>query len=615
MRTLNLGVLAHVDAGKTSLTERLLHAAGVIDELGSVDDGTTRTDSLELERRRGITIKSAVVSFALGDDTVNLIDTPGHPDFIAEVERVLAVLDGAVLVVSAVAGVQAQTRVLMRALQRLRVPTVVFVNKTDRAGARPRAVLEEIAAKLSPAVVGMAPFDAAAAAEVLAERDEALLRAAVDGDAGPGRVRAALADQSRRALAHPVFAGSAITGAGVGALMDGLREFLPAARGDAGGPVAGTVFKIERGGAGERIAYVRLRSGTLRTRDRVALPGGEGKVTAVAVFEQGAAVSRRALEAGRIGKLWGLDDVRIGDAIGAPAGGAAAQFAPPTLETVVVPAREQDRGALHAALTQLAEQDPLIDLRRDELRGELLVSLYGEVQKEVVGATLADEYGLEVAFEASTTICIERPAGTGAAVELIGVDPNPYLATVGLRVDPLPAGAGVTFALEVERGSMPPAFFTAVEESARETLAAGGNHGWRVPDCAVTMTHSGYWARQSHSHAEFDKSMSSTAGDFRMLTAVVLARALRNAGTEVLEPLHRFRLEAPPDVVGKLLAALAGLRAVPSAPGPPGLLEGTIPAARVHELQQRLPGLTRGEGYLESVFERYEPVTGPVPRR
>jgi len=588
VRTLNLGVLAHVDAGKTSLTEQLLHAAGVIDELGSVDDGTTRTDSLELERRRGITIKSAVVSFALGGDTVNLIDTPGHPDFIAEVERVLAVLDGAVLVVSAVEGVQAQTRVLMRALQRLRVPTVVFVNKTDRAGARPRAVLEELAAKLSPAVVGMAP---------------------------PPRARATLAERSWRALAHPVFFGSAITGEGVGALMDGLREFLPAARGDAAAPVAGTVFKIERGDAGERIAYVRLRSGTLRTRDRVALPGGEGKVTAVAVFEQGAAVSRRALEAGRIGKLWGLGDVRIGDALGAPAGGAAAQFAPPTLETVVVPAREQERGALHAALTQLAEQDPLIDLRRDELRGELLVSLYGEVQKEVVGATLADEYGLEVAFEASTTICIERPAGSGAAFELIGVDPNPYLATVGLRVDPVPAGTGVTFGIEVERGSMPPAFFTAVEESARETLAAGGNHGWRVPDCAVTMTHSGYWARQSHSHAEFDKSMSSTAGDFRMLTAVVLARALREAGTEVLEPLHRFRLEGPPDLVGQVLSALAQLRAVPSAPGPPGLLEGTIPAARVHELQQRLPGLTRGEGYLESAFERYAPVTGPPQMR
>ncbi len=155
MRMLNLGILAHVDAGKTSLTERLLHAAGVIDEVGSVDDGSTQTDSLELERQRGITIKSAVVAFTVGDVAVNLIDTPGHPDFIAEVERVLSVLDGAVLVVSAVEGVQAQTRVLMRALQRLGVPTLIFVNKLDRRGARDAAVLEALAAKLSPAVVAM----------------------------------------------------------------------------------------------------------------------------------------------------------------------------------------------------------------------------------------------------------------------------------------------------------------------------------------------------------------------------------------------------------------------------------------------------------------------------
>ena len=144
MRTLNLGILAHVDAGKTTLTERLLYAAGVIDEIGSVDDGSTQTDSLALERQRGITIKSAVVSFVISDVTVNLIDTPGHPDFIAEVERVLNVLDGAVLVISAVEGVQAQTRVLMRTLRRLRIPTVVFVNKIDRGGAQYEAVLQGI---------------------------------------------------------------------------------------------------------------------------------------------------------------------------------------------------------------------------------------------------------------------------------------------------------------------------------------------------------------------------------------------------------------------------------------------------------------------------------------
>src|SRR5256885_2512773 len=153
MRTLNLGIVAHVDAGKTTLTERLLYAAGVIDQLGSVDAGTTQTDSLALERQRGITIKAAVVSFAIGDVTVNLIDTPGHPDFIAEVERVLSVLDGAVLVISAVEGVQSQTRLLMRALQRLRVPTLLFVNKIDRRGATYDDVLQAIAERLTPAIV------------------------------------------------------------------------------------------------------------------------------------------------------------------------------------------------------------------------------------------------------------------------------------------------------------------------------------------------------------------------------------------------------------------------------------------------------------------------------
>src|SRR5438128_4529493 len=154
-RTLNLGILAHVDAGKTTLTERLLYAAGVIDEMGSVDDGSTQTDSLTLERQRGITIKSAVVSFAIDDVTVNLIDTPGHPDFIAEVERVLSVLDGAVLVISAVEGVQVQTRMLMRALQRLHIPTLMFINKIDCGGAHYERLLQSISEKLTPAIIPM----------------------------------------------------------------------------------------------------------------------------------------------------------------------------------------------------------------------------------------------------------------------------------------------------------------------------------------------------------------------------------------------------------------------------------------------------------------------------
>ncbi|TDC48942.1 TetM/TetW/TetO/TetS family tetracycline resistance ribosomal protection protein [Jiangella ureilytica] len=663
MRTLNLGILAHVDAGKTSLTERLLYAAGVIDEIGSVDAGSTQTDSLALERQRGITIKSAVVAFTIGAGsdatTVDLIDTPGHPDFIAEVERVLSVLDGAVLVVSAVEGVQAQTRVLMRTLRRLRIPTLIFVNKLDRGGADLDAVVDQLATTLTPRIVplGTAEHQGTKAAafrpfrerdagfrarllDVLADGDEALFADYVEDPASVSyrRLRRALARQSRQARVHPVFAGSAITGAGIDELTTGIARLLPSTStstatatatataddggGTAGppGPPRGTVFKVERGPAGEKIAYVRMVAGALRTRDRVTA----GKVTAISVFDDGGTVPRAEVPAGRIAKVWGLAGVRIGDDLGEDDGdgrenGGGHHFAPPTLETVVVPRLARQKGALHAALAQLAEQDPLIDLRQDDLRQEVSVSLYGEVQKEVVQATLAEEYGIEVEFRESTTIHVERLIGTGDAVELIKKDGNPFLAGIGLRLEPAPERDGVTFELEIELGALPLAFIRAIDETARETLRQG-LHGWQVPDCRVVLTRSQYAPRQSHMHATFDKSMSSTAGDFRGLTPLVLMTALRRAGTRVLEPIHRFELELPADTLGQLLPALARLRAVPGtpAPAPAGtgyVLDGDLPAAHVHALQQQLPALTRGEGVLETRFDRYQPVHADPPDR
>jgi ribosomal protection tetracycline resistance protein len=627
MRTLNLGILAHVDAGKTSLTERLLYAAGVIDAIGSVDAGSTQTDSLALERQRGITIKSAVASFVVGDVAINLIDTPGHPDFIAEVERVLSVLDGAVLVISAVEGVQAQTRMLMRALQRLAVPTLIFVNKIDRMGARDEGVLAAIAETLTPAIVAMGaarglgrrdasvtPFGAgdptfrAQLSERLADHDEALLAAYVDSrrPLSYRRLRAALAARTAEALVHPVFFGSAITGAGTDALIAGVTELLPTAQGDPDGPVSGAVFKIERGESGEKVAYVRMFSGTVKAGDRVAAHGPDPvKVTAISVFDRGGAQPGPALAAGRIGKLWGLHSAQIGDAIGARrAGSEAHHFAPPSLETVITPRRQAEKGALHTALAQLAEQDPLINLRQDDLRQEMFVSLYGEVQKEVIEQTLADDFGVEVAFRESTTICIERPIRTGAAVEW---PPRPFMAAVGLRIDPAPIGSGVTFKLEVEYGSLPLTFHKAVEESVYETLQQG-LYGWRVTDCIVAMTHA---IRYRH-------FATSTPADHRNLTPLVLMKALRQAGTEVCEPVHRFHLTVPADALGAVLPALARLGA--SAPttvvrGRTCELAGDIRAAMVHRLQQETPGLSGGEGVLEQAFDHYRPVRGEVPTR
>jgi ribosomal protection tetracycline resistance protein len=643
-KELNLGILAHVDAGKTTLTERLLYEAGAIAELGSVDAGTTQTDSLTLERQRGITIKSAVASFAVGDVHVNLIDTPGHPDFIAEVERVLSVLDGAVLVVSAVEGVQPQTRILWRALQRLRIPTLMFVNKIDRAGADGERVLRAVSERLTAAAVPMgiphtlgtraAYFTPASAedalfrerlAELLAERDERIMAVYVEQDADvPYRLlHDGLVAQTKRALVHPVYFGSAVTGAGVESLMSGLTELLPAAAGDPDGPMSGTAFKIERGANGEKIAYVRLFSGTIHVRERLSFGRGlEDKVTALTVFERGPAVRRPSVSAGAVAKLWGLAEIQIGERIGeAGARESDHHFPPPTLESVVVAGQTDDRERLRLALTQLAEQDPLIDVRQDDTRHELSVSLYGEVQKEVIQATLADEFGLAVTFRETTPIYVERPRRSGEAIEILHADSNPFLATIGLRIDPAPDGSGIDFRLQVDPRTVPlylyktlDGFSERMEQYVRDTLREG-LHGWQVTDCIVTLNKCIYSVPDGPPSR---RGPLSTAADFRKLTPLVLMQALERAGAVVCEPIVRVSVESPAETIGGLLAALARLGATvetPSLAGKLAVIEAVLSAELSHELQRELPGLTGGEGVLDSSFAGYRPVGGDPPIR
>jgi ribosomal protection tetracycline resistance protein len=637
MGVMNLGILAHIDAGKTSLTERLLYDAGALQTLGSVDGGDTYTDSLEVERRRGITIRSAVAGVTIGGIDVNIIDTPGHPDFIAEVERVLGVLDGAILVLSAVEGIQAQTRVLFRTLRRLGVPMLIFVNKVDRVGARVEALVEDIEQRLAPNVVRMSHVtDAGTAAaitsvrrfdeegfamelaEALAEDNEEAMKAFVAGNwpDGTERIGPILAEQAAAGQILPVFFGSATHGEGIEELMTGIATLLPRAKGTPDGALSAAVFKIERGNNHERIAYVRVFNGTmsLRTKQQFDEKRG-GRVTRIDVFRRGEARAAKQMLPGDIGRVWGLGEVRIGDTIGDPAHAVARRFSPPTLETLIVPLKITERGALLAALTEMSEQDPLINVRQDDIRQEVFISLFGEVQKEVIGENLLSEYGIEVEFRETTTVCIERLVGSGEAGETLKTPSNPFLATIGLRVEPLPPDSGNRFALEVELGSIPLAFHRAVEEIALKTLEQG-LMGWNVTDCLVTMTDSGYLARQSHSYSAFDKSMSSTAGDFRNLTPLVLMDALRRAGTVVCEPINRFYLEIPVDLVGTIFPVLTRHGAAPGGPSifrETAVIEGTIPAANLHNLHLMLPHVTRGEGSFESNFDHYEPIVDRVP--
>lgn len=605
MHTLNIGILAHVDAGKTSLTERLLFDHGAIDRLGSVDAGDTRTDDGWIERRRGITVRSAVAALTVGGTQINLIDTPGHCDFIAEVERALEVLDGAVLLLSAVEGVQAQTRVLMRTLRRLRLPTLVFVNKIDRAGARSTALLADIHRRLTPSAAALTdvsglgtpgarvtarPAGDARLAEALAEVDADVLAALVDGPAPtPEDLRRALAARTADGSFHPVLFGSALGGQGVAELVDALVRLVPPAPARGGAP-RGTVFAVRPGPGGERTAYLRLYDGEVTPRQRLTFRRREadGRTTEVCGRANGLAVIGRdgPLTAGNIAAVTGIAGIRVGDRLGDAPSGAAQRFAPPTLRTVVRARRPEQAAPLRAALLALADQDPLLHVR-PAAAGATALLLYGEVQMEVLAATLAHDFGIEADFAPGRVRVLERPRGVGeACAEMPWHLGSRVWATVGLRVEPGPRGGGGVFAYDTELGALPRAFHQAVEDSVHTGMLEGLS-GAQVTDYRVTLIRSGF------------SSVMSTAGDFRTLTPVVLRRALEGAGTGLYEPCHAFETEVPLDALAPVTAQLAQLGAeftATSGGSTSWVITGEVPARRVREVELRLPGLTHGEG-------------------
>lgn len=630
-QTLNIGILAHVDAGKTSLTEQILLHAGVIGTIGHVDKGTTHTDTLELERQRGITIQSAVVSFRLDGLTVNLIDTPGHTDFVAEVVRALQVLDAVIVVVSAVEGVQPQTRRLVQAVRDAGLPLLLFGNKIDRSGARSDKLQTEIERALGIRTIAMS------CVRNLGTRSAAVIPFAMDdGDFSDGLVNA-LADHSDEIIERfvsspdgldvasllsdlqrqirdghvvPLFFGSAITGAGVRDLLEGIPRLVPGVPDRSRESLSGVVFKIQRTKAGEKVALVRLFSGRFGIRDHITyrrrLSDGRQEhdgatVTGIERFRDGSILIADEACAGNIVRVHGLKDLRVGDILGDDhRGGQVSRLALPTLESIVTPDDPADATRMYAALQQLEEQDPLISVHRGTRDRTVSLRLYGEVQKEVIEATLRDDFGIVVSFAPSRIVCIERVIGTSDAGEEEGA--NPFGVTVFIRIEPGPPNSGIAYHREL--GIVPLGFYRAIEETVFATLEEG-LHGWPVRDCVVTLTRVTY-------------PTGSVAGDYRHLTPLVLMSALKEAGTEVCEPVERFTLDVPLGVLGDAYGALAAAGAAPEAAdqlASHGRIVGTIPTAEVHRFEQLLPGWAGGEGVFTSEPAGYRPVQGDAPAR
>lgn len=636
MRRVNIGIVAHIDAGKTSLTERILFETNVIDEIGRVDEGNTQTDSLDLEKRRGITIKASVVSFFVQDLKINLIDTPGHADFIAEVERSFSVLDGAILVISAVEGVQAQTKFLMTLLMKLGIPTIIFVNKIDRRGAQSHTLITRIKEKLTESVIPLyTPENLGTKQAFIVEKsldkdptfleecidlvtlnDETLLATYVNEEKlTEEQVKSALTSQVRDAKLYPIFFGSAMTGVGVAELLTGVATFFPEDTSLEDAPLSGVVFKIEKTASGEKIVYVRVFSGSMQVRayvplrrrtDGVEIETRLDKVKELHVFWEGKTVQSPKVGAGEFCKVWGLKDVRIGDVVGEWSHRIKdLHFAAPQMEARIEPKNPEQSNQLYRALVELSEEDPLLKVIKDTFHHEIYLRIFGEVQKEVIESMLQENYGLAVQFSDTRVVCVEKPAGIGQAVEEIGAAENLFAATVGFRVEPGASDSGVSYTLEVKLGSLPLAFHRAIEETVYETLKQG-LYGWEVTDIAVFLTHTGYF------------SPVTAAGDFRKLVPLVLMEALSRAGTAVYEPLNQFELSAPARSSSIAMFRLSALRAVLEKPvlrRETFLLTGMLPVATTEEFKRSLQSFTEGEGVFLTKPSGFCKIEGTFPTR
>lgn len=626
MTTINIGIVAHVDAGKTSLTERILYETNVIKEIGRVDSGSTQTDSMELERQRGITIKASVVSFFIDDVKVNVIDTPGHADFIAEVERSFRVLDGAILVISAVEGVQAQTKILMRTLQKLDIPTILFVNKIDRSGANTEKIVKQIKEILSneafpfysvqnegtkeARIIEYKSYDDCI--ERLAPYNESLLESYVNNEIVTDTLlREELEKQIQQANVYPIFFGSALTGIGVSELLENISALLPANNPSQDKELSGVVFKIEREPSGEKIAYVRVFSGNLHVRNYVDIQRDEPlphkeKIKKMCMFHNGNDVQSTIVPSGEFCKVWGLNDIKIGDIIGERTDYIKdIHFAEPQMEAAIDAVPKEQIHDLYAALMELCEEDPLIKVWKDDVHNELYIRLFGEVQKEVIETTLYEKYNLQVTFSNTRVVCIEKPIGIGNSVEVMGEKTNPFYATVGFKVERGELNSGITYKLGVELGSLPLAFHKAIEDTVFQTLKQG-LYGWEVTDIIVTLTHTGY------------ASPVTTASDFRNLTPLVLMDALKHAETCAFEPVNEFELTVPEHAISTAMYKLAAIPATFSEPifnNDSYHLTGSLPVAKTENFKRMLHSFTEGEGIFTTKPSGYKELKAPFPTR
>ncbi len=645
----NIGILAHVDSGKTTLTGQILYLTGAVREAGSVDAGNAVTDNLSVEQQRGISVRSATASCKYNGVNINIIDTPGHVDFAGEVERCLAALDYAVVLVSAVEGVRSHTENILHALDKLNLPRLLFINKIDRAGADSKAVLEAFK-KISPAsscvmfssvtnegsdaadtkILSGSDFDYAAT-EALAEINPTAEEAYLTDETLTGdTLTTILKEEISSCRLTPVLCGSAKTGAGIHDLIDFLTKYMPDSTRRAAEELSGIIFKIEHDKQMGKISHIRLFGGKIENRDELLLqspadkrrtnPDGEEddavsaskaeahpeKVVQIRRFTGGKYTDAGEVAAGDIGALCGLPSAKAGQFVGSLDVSDQYKLISPFLRVKVTP---QDKAKaneilpnLAHALSELSEEEPYIDSRWERGQDEITISTTGKVQLEVLDSLLRERYNIAALFSSPTVIYKETPASAGIAYADYTM-PKPCWAVVQFKFEPMPRGYGVSYHGKLPSNQLFYRYQSHIRTSFYSCLEQG-LYGWEVTDFKCTLV--GGQHHTIHTHPL----------DFFVCTPMAFMNGLASLGSTILEPLLKMRITAQANLSGKIITEISRMGGEYDSPlvfGDTAVVEAIVPAATSMYFPERLASMSSGRAVVSTTFHGYRECRDGLP--
>lgn len=632
----NIGILAHVDSGKTTITEQLLYLTGAIRSAGSVDSGTASTDSLSIEKQRGISVRTATASTKWRDTTINIIDTPGHVDFAGEVERALSALDCAVVVVSAVEGVRAHTENILKSLDEANLPRAVFINKTDRAGSDTASVIAELKKvtnqsllllseiknegleNMSVEKISGKAFELAATQALADICDEAADAFLCDETLSAERATELLKEKISACELTPVLCGSAKYSIGVSDLADLLVELMPSAKRRATDELCGIIFKIEHDKSLGKVSHIRLFGGELSNRDEVKIlspvasvtdnndenaaveiepkPDAKEKISQIKSFSGAKYIDSGTVKSGDIAAVCGLPSAKTGHFIGSVALSEHTKLVNPFLRVRVTPSDNDalKLPSLAAALGELSDEEPYIDAKWENGQKEITISTTGKIQLEVIDNLLKERYGLSAAFSPPTVIYKETPAGKGLARASYTM-PKPCWAVVEFLFEPMPRGYGVSYHGRLPSNQCFYRYQSHIRTSFNSCLEQG-LYGWEVTDFRCTLI--GGEHHTIHTHPL----------DFFVCTPMAFMNGLRDIGSTILEPLLKIRITAPAELSGKLLSEIVkmgGEYDTPLTHSQTVTLEAIVPVATSMDFPTKLAVISSGKAVLNQSFYGY----------